>query len=242
MAGTPDIRQSAGVRPGAVPVMRRMIAPLLFGLVGVAVLLALGLWQLRRLDWKLGVLDEIAARMEAPPGPVPPRPTEAQDEYIRVWAEGDLLPGELHVYTSAPPHGVGYRVIAPFLLGDGRRVLLDRGFVPIDAVDAPRPAGPAVVDGALMWPDETDRFTSPPDRDKNIWFARDVNLMAAALATEPVMIVASASDDPEAPMPLPVGVNIRNEHLGYALTWFSLAAVWAVMTGYLLWRIKRRTL
>jgi surfeit locus 1 family protein len=65
--------------------------------------------------------------------------------------------------------------------------------------------------------------------------------MAEALGTEPLMIVVEASDDPAAPMPLPVGVNIRNDHLGYAVTWFGLAGVWAVMTGLLLWRIKRRS-
>jgi surfeit locus 1 family protein len=64
--------------------------------------------------------------------------------------------------------------------------------------------------------------------------------MAAALGTEPVMLVAAASDDPEAPLPLPVTANLRNDHLGYAITWFALAIVWSVMTGYLLYRIKRR--
>lgn len=219
-----------------------MIVPLLFGLCGVAVLLALGFWQLRRLEWKEGVLAGIAARMEAAPGPVPATPTEAEHEYVRVRESGALLPGELHVYTSAPPRGVGYRVIAPFALADGRRILLDRGFVPIEDKDAPRPPGPATIEGALLWPDETDGWTSPPDVEKNVWFARDVALMARALDTAPVLVVASGPDAPGAPTPLPVGVNIPNDHLGYAVTWFSLAAVWAVMTGYLLWRIKRRSL
>ena len=65
--------------------------------------------------------------------------------------------------------------------------------------------------------------------------------MAEALETEPVMLVTATSDDPDAPLPLPVTVNIPNDHLQYAITWFALAVVWAVMTGYLLWRIKRRT-
>lgn len=219
-----------------------MIAPLIFGIGGVAVLLALGFWQLQRLAWKEGVLTEIATRMEAAPSPVPLGPTELEHEYRRVRAEGVLLPGELHVYTSAPPRGVGYRVIAAMELEDGRRVLLDRGFVPADEKDAPRYAGPLTVEGALLWPDESDSFTNAPDREKNIWFARDVGQMAEALGTEPVMVVTEATDDPAAPMPLPVGVNISNDHLGYAVTWFGLAATWAVMTGYLLWRIKRRTL
>ena len=125
-------------------------------------------------------------------------------------------------------------------LADGRRVLLDRGFVPIGEKDAARGTGPIAVTGSLAWPQETDSFTSPPDRAKNIWFARDVPLMAAALDTLPVMIVVAESDAPDAPMPLPVTVNIPNDHLQYAITWFLLAVVWTLMTGYLLYRIKRR--
>jgi surfeit locus 1 family protein len=220
--------------------LRRLAAPLVFGIGGVALLLALGFWQLRRLEWKVGLMAAIAARAEAAPVAVPGAPNEAAHEYLRVAAEGALLPGELHVYTSAPPRGVGYRVIAPMALADGRRILIDRGFVPIADKDAPRPTGPIRVEGALVWPDETDRFTAPPDREKNVWFARDAAAMAEALATEPVMLVVAASDAPGAPTPLPAGAALRNDHLGYAVTWFGLAAVWAGMTGYLLWRIKRR--
>jgi surfeit locus 1 family protein len=219
---------------------RRMIAPLLFGLAGVAILLALGAWQVRRLAWKTEIIARIETRMQAEPVAIPVRPTPDEDQYRHVAVRGRILPGELHVYTSAPPHGVGYRVIVPLETADARRVLLDRGFVPIDEKDAPRHLGPIRVEGALQWPQETDSYTSAPDLEKNIWFARDVDKMAYVLDTEPVMVVAEASDDPGQPLPLPVTVNLPNDHLQYALTWFSLAVVWAVMTAYLLWRIKHR--
>lgn len=221
---------------------RRMIVPLIFGIVGVAILVSLGSWQLRRLAWKTEILAEIAARLEAPPGPVPATTSPEADRYLHVRTSGEILPGEIHVYTSAPPRGVGYRVIVPLRLADGRSLLLDRGFVPIDEKDVPRHLGPITVEGNLDWPRETDSlFTAAPDLAKNIWFARDVPAMAAALGTEPLLLVTSASDDPAAPQPLPVTVNLPNDHLGYALTWFGLALVWAGMTLYLLWRIKRRT-
>jgi surfeit locus 1 family protein len=216
---------------------RRMIAPLLFGVVGVAILVALGTWQLRRLESKTALLAEIDARLAAEPVPVPAAPDPTADRYRRVRAEGEVLPGELHVYTSAPRRGVGYRVIAPLALGDGRRILLDRGFVPIEAKDAPRPPGPIAVTGNLVWPREGP---GNPDRAKNVWIAREVAPMAEALGTEPVMLVVAASDDPAAPLPLPVTVAIPNDHLAYAITWFALAAVWTLMTVLLLWRIKRR--
>jgi surfeit locus 1 family protein len=239
---------------------RRMIAPLVFGIVGVAILLSLGFWQLRRLEWKEAILAEIAGRLAAEPVAVPPDATPGADQYLRVRATGTLDSGELHVYTSVPQRGVGYRVIAPMTLADGRRVLLDRGFVPIGDKDAARPPGPIAVTGSLAWPQETDRFTSDPDRAKNIWFARDVPQMAAALETAPVMIVvaeSAAAGAPGArpvsqpasqpvsqpasqPIPQPVTVNIPNDHLQYAITWFLLAIVWTLMTGYLLYRIKRR--
>lgn len=219
---------------------RRMIGPLVFGVLGVALLVGLGVWQVQRLAWKTAILAEIDARLAAAPVAVPPAPDPARDEYLKVRAAGTVEPGELDVYASAPGRGVGYRAIAPFRLDDGRTILLDRGFVPIAEKAAARPTGPAVVEGALHWPQETDGFTSAPDRAKNVWFARDVPLMAEALGTLPVMLVVAATDEAGAPMPMPVTVNIPNNHLEYAVTWFGLALVWAVMTGYLLWRIKRR--
>jgi surfeit locus 1 family protein len=220
--------------------MRRALPVLLFGLAGVAVLVALGVWQVQRLAWKTALIAGVEARLAAAPVPVPPHPDPLADQYRRVRASGVIEPGELHVYTPAPGGGAGYRVIVPLKLPDGRRILLDRGFVPVEAKDAPRRLGPIAVEGSLRWPQESDRFTSPPDRAGNVWFARDVGPMAEALGTEPVLLVAARTDDPAGPLPLPVGVNIRNDHLGYAITWFGLAAVWAGMTGYGLWRIKRR--
>jgi surfeit locus 1 family protein len=220
--------------------MRRLLLPLAFGLIGTAILIGLGTWQVQRLAWKNGIIATIEARLAADPVAVPAAPDPEADRYRRVAVEGAFQPGELHVYTSAPPRGVGYRVIAPFETADGRRILVDRGFVPIGDKDAIRPSGPAIVEGALVWPDETDRWTSPPDRDKNIWFARDVALMSDALGTEPLMIAAATASGAGAPMPLPVTPNIVNNHLEYAVTWFGLATVWAVMTVFWLWRIKRR--
>ncbi len=222
------------------PVLHRMVGPLVIGIGGVAILIWLGVWQVQRLAWKTDLLAKIEAKLEASPVGVPPRPAPGTDQYLRVRAAGSIEKGELDVYTSAPSRGVGYRIIVPLQLQDGRRILLDRGFVPIGEKDDARHLGPITVEGSLVWPQETDRFTSEPDRAKNIWFARDVQMMAAALDTWPVLLVTAASDDPDAPMALPVTINIPNNHLQYAITWFGLALAWAMMTVYQLWRIKRR--
>jgi surfeit locus 1 family protein len=191
----------------------------------------------QRLAWKNGVVALIEARMAGAPGAIPDMPNEAEHEYLTVRISGTIEEGELHALTSRG--GLGYRVIAPLTLADGRRVLLDRGFVPDTGKDAARPLGPVEVEGALHWPDEADRFTPDPNLERNIWFAREVGAMAEALGTEPVLVVASALTLPGTE-PIPVVVAVPNNHLGYAVTWFGMAAAWSVMTLHLLWRIKRR--
>lgn len=222
--------------------MRRMIVPALFGLVGCAILISLGMWQVQRLAWKQAVLSEIDARIEAAPVALPSAPDPEADTYLAVASEGRILPEELHVLVSIKRVGAGYRVISVFET-EGRRVLLDRGFVPVDQKDADRPAVTARVEGNLHWPNEIDSFTPEPDLDRDIWFARDVPRLAKVLDTEPVMIVLRSSDEPvQAVMPVPVNsAGIPNDHLQYAITWFSLAVLWFGMTLYLLWRIRQRT-
>ena len=216
-----------------------MIAPLLFGLIGTAILLALGVWQLQRLAWKEGVLAEIEARISTPPVPVPDTPDPVADRYLPVATAGTPTGPELHVLTSRKAAGPGYRVISAFELGE-RRILVDLGFVAEAEKDAPRPSKEIDLTGNLVWPNETDPwFTPEPNLDRNIWFARDVEKMAAHLDTEPVM-VAVRQVSPDLPTrPMPVTIDVPNDHLGYAITWFSLAAIWIGMTAYLLWRIKR---
>ncbi len=103
---------------------------------------------------------------------------------------------------------------------------MDRGFVAEDDRSAPRGDDTSNVTGNLHWPEEVDSFTPPPDARTGLWFARDVPAMAAALNSEPLLIVAR---DPTAPgiEPMPVdNSGIPNDHLGYAIQWFGLAAVW----------------
>ena len=220
--------------------MSRYLAPLLIGVLGVAILVALGTWQLRRLDWKEGVLADLAARIAAEPVAVPERPDPVADRYLPVTATGEITGQEIHVLVSTRVLGPAYRVVSLFVTEDGRRLLLDRGAVPDEEKDSPRPPVAATVTGNLHWPDETDMVTPAPALADNIWFARDVDAMSRELATEPVLIVlrgTSESAPPVTPLPLDTA-GIPNNHLEYAITWFGLAAVWTAMTAF--WIVRRR--
>lgn len=219
--------------------LKRMIFPTLIGVIGCGILIWLGTWQLARMDWKAGILAEITAEITADPVPMP-AVVDPSMKYLPVTAEGVIGDEELHVLVSRKQIGAGYLIVAPLTLKDGRRVLLDRGFVDEMAKDAPRPKGAVSVVGNLHWPDDMNSSTPEPDLGRNIWFGRDIPAMAAALGTEPILIVARDSTG-EGIEPIPVGIEgIPNDHLQYAITWFSLCLVWFGMTLFLLWRIRTR--
>lgn len=220
--------------------LRRLIFPLLLGLSGLAVLCSLGVWQVQRMEWKRSYLAEIEARIDAAPVLLPAAPDPEADRYRPVFIEGQFTGEAVEVLSSTKLGGVGVRVIGVFE-AKGRRVLIDRGYLPEDARKAARSVTAARIEGNLQWPQDSDRFTPPPDTKTGLWYARDVVAMAAALNTEPTLIVVRASTgDGIAPMPVDTS-GIPNNHWGYAITWFLLALVWAGMTVGLLWRITRKT-
>ena len=218
----------------------RLIFPLLLGLIGAAILIGLGTWQMQRLAWKQDILQQIERRITADPVALPANPDQSRDQYLPVTVQGRYTGEGLDVLASRKQQGAGFRVIA-VLETDGRRVLVDRGFLPEPLRATPRPTGLVAIRGNLHWPQEVDGFTPPPDTNRGIWFARDLPAMAAALNTEPVLVVVWG-DDPTDPavQAMPVDTtHIPNDHLQYAITWFLLAVVWLGMTALLVWRVWR---
>jgi surfeit locus 1 family protein len=218
--------------------MRRTLFLLIIGLGGAAILILLGVWQVQRLAWKQAIIADIEARIVATPVTLPETLDPQNDAYLPVVADGVLGDGEIHVLVSQKDVGAGYRIIAPFLLEDGRQIMVDRGFALTTAKDTNRATGPAQIIGNLQWPQETDGFTPAPDLSANIWFARDVSVMADTLQSLPILLVARSSSLQDADIsPLPVDTaRIPNDHLQYAITWFSLAAIWLGMSLFFLRR------
>ena len=218
--------------------MRRLMFLLIFGLTGAGILISLGVWQVQRLAWKEGVLAEIESRIDAAPASLPADLSPDDDRYMPVEVSGSFQPDEIHVLVSIKRVGPGFRIIAPFETDNGRRILVDRGFVADEDKNMTRSLGAASLRGNLHWPREIDSYTPDPDLTANTWFARDVPQMAAHLGTEEVLIIAKSETDPRVtPMPVDTA-GIPNDHLQYAITWFSLAAIWTMMTALFLWRSR----
>lgn len=221
--------------------MRRYLFPLILGVVGCAILISLGLWQLRRMEWKETMLAQIQASIDAPQIPLPAA-FEPSMKYQPVTVSGTTTGQEIDVLSGSKEQGGGYQVVSAFVTDDGRRIMVDRGFIPQQIRHQPRPPVRLIVDGNLHWPDEKGSATPAPNLDENIWFARDVPAMADLLQTEQVLVVASfVQGDAQGIEPVPVRIEgIPNNHLSYAMQWFMIAAAWAGMTAALIWRIRQR--
>ncbi len=220
--------------------LRKILFPLVLGLAGCGVLISLGLWQVERLAWKEEVLVGINSRLAAVPAELTPDVSEAVDEYTRVTLSGTTTGEELHVLVSGTEAGTGYRVISKVETPFGA-ILVDQGLLAINNKAALPLIAEMQIDGTLIWPDDQNAQTPDPDLAANIWFARNVDTMSAALNTLPLMVVTTRTTpaDPRLTA-LPVNTTtVKNDHFEYAATWFVLALVWASMSIYLILRTTR---
>ena len=221
---------------------RGVIEPTIFALAGIAILIGLGIWQLDRKVWKENLIATVTARLSQTPQDLPPRADwihliQADNEYRRVAFPAEFLPGEEALVYSAGSafrpdvQGTGYWVFAPARLAGGSIVVVDRGFIPLEAKDAARRAAPprGIVDivGVMRWPETRGLFTPAAEPQNNVWFLRDPDAMAKAHKWSAVapFYIEQETPVPEGGLPKPgkLTVNLPDNHLQYAITWFGLA-------------------
>ena len=222
------------------------------------ILVGLGIWQLQRMAWKDSLNAQIAARTGREPVTLSSaigRWEKTKDvEYLKVRFKGRFRHGaESHYFTVINGQS-GWRVITPLETTEGRIVMVDRGFVP-DAMKQPQTRAQGQIEGehtitGLARAPGVQRFFVPDNApEKNNWFWRDLNGMAASsLPARDIKRVVPFFVEQEAtsiPGGLPRGgvtrVVLPNTHLQYVLTWFGLAGtLLAVFAVYLRGRFRRR--
>ena len=231
-----------------------------FAIVGVAILIGFGLWQLDRKVWKENLIATLTARLARAPENLAPRASWPRllpegNEYTRVAFPAEFLDGqEALVYSAGSPlrpdvKGPGYWVFAPAQLAGGSIVLVNRGFVPLERKDAATragtPRGTVEIVGVMRWPETRGLFTPADDVAGNVWYLRDPKEIAAAKTWA---IAAPFYIDQESPLPAggwpkpgKLAVALPDNHLQYAITWFGLALALAGVYGvWLAGRLRRR--
>ena len=118
-------------------------------------------------------------------------------------------------------------------------ILVDLGFFEEKDKTKERIFTDETIKGNIFFPNETDFFTPDPNLDRNIWFARNLDSMANYLGTMPILLVLSNSVDRRV-ITTPLRANLVNNHLQYAVTWFSMALTWVFMSFYLIIRVTKR--
>jgi surfeit locus 1 family protein len=232
------------------PSIRRRIVSGILCLIGVAILLGLGEWQLQRLKWKEDLLARIAALRTAPAKPLETVLSAGGDmDYVRAAIScPDLERRPTLRLFSVRDGSAGYRLITacPVSAGATSSILVDRGFTTLELAAAAgqpgRAALPAPIVGVLRQGDKPTFVTPANQIDENLWYSRDVAAMAKKLgAARPApvfLMLESPAPPPGGPTPAPVPIDVPNRHLEYAITWFGLAA--ALVGVYVAMLFRRR--
>ena len=213
-------------------------------LAALVVLVLLGNWQVRRLAWKEDLLATIDARMAAAPLPLDEAIAEARAEaeanpdadygrldYRPATATGTFVAEEALVY-STDQGIVGWQVLAPLRLPDGRALIVNRGFVPEALVGSDDwrsyDGEPQTVTGLLRDPllAKPNRFV--PDNAEGEFYWKDFGAIREALGladdeTVPAILDAGPTPTGELPVGGQTIIDLPNNHLGYAVTWYGIA-------------------
>jgi cytochrome oxidase assembly protein ShyY1 len=232
-----------------------------FTLVMVALFVGLGFWQLQRRHEKHALIAALGERLAAAPDALPAPSTwkaltPDRDEFRRVSftaTYGSRL--DAMVYSSGSAvrpdiSGPGTWAFLPALLPDGETVAINAGFVPNTMQDravqdravAQLVTGkPVALTGYIRFPEAAGILTPNVEHDKRLWFSRDHLAMAQALGWDkvaPFYIDLEAPVPPNGiPKPGPLQVQLRDDHLQYAITWFTLAG--AVVIAFGVWMRRK---
>lgn len=224
----------------------KLIVATLIAAIGLAGFTSLGIWQVKRLSWKLDLIERVDTRLAADPIPAPgpaawPGITAEKDEYTRVTLTGTFLnDDEVLIYTPSD-FGPGYWVLTPLQRADGTIVMVNRGVVPQErglAGDFPRITGETTLTGLLrLSEDQGWLFSRDNDPEGGNWYRRDIASITEAKGytqAAPYFVDQDMTDPRGWPRGGKTVVSFRNSHLSYALTWFALAAVMVIGYGLVL--------
>lgn len=213
--------------------------PTVITVVGVLLMLGLSLWQVQRLYWKEALIAERQAGMARPAEALPATIAQPLDwHYRRVRVTGIFDHDREALLAARSLNGnVGYHLVTPLLRDDGGAVLVDRGWIPL-ALKEPsrRPetlvAGRQTVEGIARVGQEPGFFTPEAQPDENFWFIVEIPAMAADMGLDNVApVFVEAGPTPEGTWPIggQTRIDLPNDHLQYAITWFLLAIALAVV-------------
>ena len=217
------------------------------------VLLGLGTWQVLRLQEKNELLRDRASSFAAAPLALPAAGDLADAAWRRVAATGTFRhEHEFHLWRLRDGEP-GYAVLTPFrpLEAPAQPILVERGWVPTSRKEPEtradgQVAGTVTVTGFVRTDlDLRNALTPPNETAHNLWYWVDYDAMGARDGTEyrrGVLVADAAVNAGQYPIGSADLPHVSNNHLQYAITWYSLAASLVVIWALAVRRGSRPTL
>lgn len=216
--------------------LRPLLWPTFFALPTLLILLALGTWQVQRLEWKNDLIASFEQRSSAPPIELPLAGEVTADlEFRRLRLVGSFDHSRETFMTGRTYEGnAGFHIVTPFSLRDGRVVLVNRGWVSESYRDpAKRPftlvEGETELDAILRFPGKKGYFVPENEAENGFWFTlvpaqivAHLELSSAAV-TSVYAATIRTGDEVKLPIAARTKLNLRNSHLSYAITWYGIA-------------------
>ena len=231
--------------------MRALLWPSVFAAIVLSILLALGFWQLERRSQKRALIQQIEAGASGPSSPLPAQIDNPADLEFRHFVVSGQFLHDLEILLNGRTHGgkLGYHLVTPLKRDSGPPVLVNRGWIPLEQRDPQtrpltRRQGWVAMQGIARVP-ATPGWFAPSNRpERNEWFWIDLPAIAQQQGMPelaPVVIEAIATNRPGDPIGREATIEIRNDHLQYALTWFGLAgALGGVYVAFVWGQVKQR--
>ena len=239
----------------------------IFTTLMVLVFAGLGIWQLQRRAEKHALIAMLNERLAAAPAPLPPRSqwnalTPGRDEFRRIAFSATYAPlPDAMVYSAGSAvrndvSGPGTWAFLPAQLADGNTIVVNTGFVQNTMQDRAQQdravrrlitGDPVQLTGYIRFPESAGALTPSESVAKRLWFTRDHLAMSRVLgwveggkAVAPFYVdLETPAPESGIPKPGPLSVHLKDDHLQYAITWFTLAFAVVVAFG-VWWRTQRR--
>lgn len=201
----------------------------------ILVFLALGTWQIIRLNWKLDLINSIDQSLKSDPvefngsNPI---------NFKKIKFEGILDNSKIiYLYSLNEKGEPGFDIVNPVSINN-KSYLINRGWVPRDFKSKKYVSNKSKFEGVLKLKSKFNYFKPDNDVNKNYWFTlKDEDLLTyTGKEFSPFIINNISKQEGIYPQSKQIGANISNNHLKYALTWFSLAV--SIFLIYLYFRKK----
>jgi surfeit locus 1 family protein len=232
---------------------KRLFIPTLLFVVMLAMLVALGTWQIQRLQWKTALLADVEQRLSAAPLEIlspDDLPAGRDLNFQRVQLQGQFVGPVVVVPSKVYNNVVGVYIHQLFALPSAQAVfMVNRGWVADDQLTSVlaqmqatpssslTDAAPLTISGLLRTPSAAGAFTPPNDLARRIFYrlnASDFATVAELPAQAVLPYVLELDTGLNGELPIKSGIfvpTLPNKHLGYALTWYGLAIVLSIIYG-----------